>query len=155
MEAAAEAYKLATTVKAPNYHSLTGLEMLAEFDECNKGGFCCSKLWNETNSISLGIVGMIVSDMLALESLCDDLVAWDKTVIDRKSWRSNLVSAVNSWEGSTVWRLGPKSKSDGDSAIIDSPDHQLHHPSVGVSKGGSTTHATMAHTLSTLKVSRR
>ena len=107
MELASQMFKVQTEEKPVNYFSLTGLELLSEFESKSGNSFCCSKLWNSDESDMTGIIGLIVSDMFSLEKLCNSLSPWEKEDLSRSEWRSKMMEVVDTWKCCGSTNLGP------------------------------------------------
>jgi len=118
MELAEKKFEEEMNAKAPDYHALTGIDLLKEYEKEIKGSFRCGHLWSDRGS---NVVGVIASDILQLESLCDDLIPWERVDVSRDVWRDKLINAVESWNHGVTFYLGPKkpdshegAKSDGE-----------------------------------------
>ena len=107
-----------------DFAELTGLEDLRRFDKAgqmdqrrsrevkvNKMRYVplmsCSDLSGTGNIDGTGIVGMVVSELLDIEELCDSLAPWERTDEERNEWISKLESAVHAWNSMTPNLLGP------------------------------------------------
>ena len=126
MENAEKRYEEEMNKKAPDYHTLTGIDLLNEFENKTKGSFRFAHLWLDRGST---VANVIASDILHLESLCDDLIPWERIDVSRDAWRHKLVNAVDSWNLGLTFHLGPKKPDshEGNGEVSDckeSPSHR-------------------------------
>jgi len=134
-----------------SYHSLTGLEQLVEFESNSKdknGG--CSKLWNENGEDSEGMVGMIVSQMLSLEDLCNEIVSWEREDISREAWRSAILDVGSAWERGNSYQLGPKVNEMTDNSGVTSPGGFVPRKKLRRSDNSPTNDLGLAHSTPSL-----
>jgi len=118
MQIASQVFEIESKHPSLDYHSLTGLQLLQDFESRNDD-HQCSVLWNDRKDIDEGIIGILVSKLLSLEDLCDDVAAWNSNDLSRKAWRSAMRDTATAWERGNSYLLGPKddkgiSKSDSD-----------------------------------------
>ena len=107
-----------------DYSELTGLELLRKFEKAgqldkrrtrevkvSKARYLplmnCTDLCSSGNIDGTGIVGMLVSDLLEVEELCESLMPWDSKSQSRAAWISRLESAVQAWNSISPDLLGP------------------------------------------------
>ena len=129
-----------------NYSSLTGLDILFEYEKKNKIKDSCRKLWPDSKKGSDGAIGDIVSNMLDLENMCENLSPWIRDDVSRGEWISLLSKTVTSWQNSCLFHLGPKEILDDDSES--SPQKKQRRSNDYVADSVST----LPQTLSALKV---
>ena len=128
-----------------NYSSLTGLDILFEYEKKNKIKDSCRKLWPDSKKGSDGAIGDIVSNMLDLENMCENLSPWIRDDTSRGEWISLLSKTVTSWQNSCLFHLGPKEILDDDSES--SPQKKQRRSNEYVADSVST----LPQTLSALK----
>ena len=109
MEIATKRFEEEMTEKPPDYISMTGIELLHKFEKETKGTFRCAHNWLDR---SASFAQTIASEILDLESLCNDLIPWERSDCTRDSWRHKLISAVDSWNQGLTFHVGPKKQVD-------------------------------------------
>lgn len=124
----------------PNYEELTGLEELRKFDKVNRREtrrtreqkavaeaknlpkMPCSTLCCTGNIDGTGTVGLVLTDMLQVEEVCQSLSPWGRTDVNRKLWITNLEEAAYAWNSGSPLLLGPSSTREvGTPASIGTP----------------------------------
>lgn len=110
--------------KGPDYYELTGMRVIKNFDSVSKRqtrrilekkkasqfefpAMPCSKLWPTGNMDGTGVVGLIVSEILNVERLCESLCSWQKEGPGRTRWVADLEEIVFLWCASSPPVLGP------------------------------------------------
>jgi hypothetical protein len=116
--------KLDETPKILDYYELTGMAAVEKFDKASKrqtrrsrekkeaSGFDlpvmpCSKLWPTGNIDGTGIVGIIVAQLLEVESLCESLCPWQRPGPGRKGWVADLEETIHAWCNASPPVIGP------------------------------------------------
>lgn len=116
MEIATALFEVESTNPTLDHHSLTGLQLLQDF-ESKKDDCKCSVLWNDGKDIHKGTIGILVSKLLSLESLCNEIAAWNSNDLSRKAWISAVRDTATAWERGNSYLLGTQddegSKLDG------------------------------------------
>ena len=88
---------------------------MEEFESNSKVKTQCSRLWiQEGDKIQSGIVGLIVSNILQLETFCENLSPYEDTN-SRDVWKENFEKLEHKWNESCAYDLGPNKKSTKDS----------------------------------------
>lgn len=124
---------------APDYEELTGLKMLTKFDKA--GGrrqtrrsrerkddsetgelpeMLCTKLIPTGDIDGSGLVGLVVSKMLALEETCEALSPWERSDTSRASWIADLEERAHAWSSSAEVVIGPSNADDASEVGSDS-----------------------------------
>jgi len=152
MQIASQVFEIESQHPTLDHQSLTGLQLLQDFESTNDNCHC-SVLWNDDKDISKGIIGIIVSKLLSLESMCDEVAAWNSSDLPRKAWRSAIRDNATAWERGNSYLLGPKddkciSKLDGDSTRKKQRTSNDLNPNV---LGSATCVPTLSQVLSGLK----
>ena len=111
-----------------DYVSLTGLDMLAEFESNLResseeeddfgGSHMCRALWYGNKKKENGAVGMLVSALLDLETRCNELAPWERNDIPRRAWTSNLRDTVSAWKRGNTLHLGPSHSDEENETIV-------------------------------------
>mmetsp|Transcript_21852 Transcript_21852/g.30686 ORF Transcript_21852/g.30686 Transcript_21852/m.30686 type:complete len:1406 (+) Transcript_21852:73-4290(+) len=124
MDKASKKFKAQSELKSINYQSLTGLELIREFDSNRKEkDLCCSSLWDDKNRDSCGVVGAIASQILSLDDSCSELLSSSERSVARKEWKKSIDRALRLWKHSLELHVGPakhmstEHRSDGSSVI--------------------------------------
>ena len=98
-----------------DYYSLTGISLLEDFESKSTVKTQCSRLWiQDGKKIKSGIVGLIVSNILQLEKLCENLSPYDDQN-SRDVWKESFEELEYKWNESCAYDLGPNPKNMRDS----------------------------------------
>jgi hypothetical protein len=111
MDQAAKVHEERMNEREPDYHALTAIELLNKYETEAKGSFRCAHLWLDRSS---GVADVIASGILSLESVCNDLIPWDRSDVSRAEWRNKLLNAVSTWNEALTFHLGPRKLSASD-----------------------------------------
>lgn len=141
-------------VEELDYGELTGLELLRKYDAEGKvetrrtrekkvaatvntfQSMKCSKLFSTGNIDGTGFMGMLVSKLLDVEEMCEELVPWARSDMSREAWISDLENLVFAWNVASPTLVGP---SDEQSQVATSPKQSsmdvMSTPMTDASKG--------------------
>ena len=111
MEEAAARFEENMEDEPLDYYDLTGIDTLTEFEKENKYETKCSHLWNESNRRHYGIFGIITSQILSLEALCQKIDPLDNNET-RDTWRDSLLEITNQWHSGSSFVIGAPPVSD-------------------------------------------
>lgn len=132
-----------------DYSVLTGIKLVADFEESMRLVPRCSQLWN-VNKGNSGIIGIIAQSILDLEKACNALSPWDRGDTTRFEWRGNIEQTVIAWHNGSTLQIGPKNKVCDDHGSI--PLNKKQRLSLdGRSKQTASASVTFDYALSTLK----
>lgn len=109
MALAEKYYEEQMNEKDPDYDALTGIDVVHKYEKETKGSFQCAHLWLNRSS---DVADILAADILNLESLCNDLIPWERADTSRDDWRKKLVNAVESWKQGLTFYLGVRKASD-------------------------------------------
>jgi hypothetical protein len=113
----------------PDYFELTGLASLQKFearerrnqgDNENLYPVLCAELIPGRKKFS-GLVGLIVQDILSIESMCQELVPWDNET-HRACWINDFDSLIKSWNNGINFVLGPQTTNIDEEISVASGD---------------------------------
>jgi hypothetical protein len=149
MELAEKRYEDAINEKAPDFSKLTGIDLLTEYEDENKGSFRCAHQWLDPSS---SVVGIIASDILHLETLCDDLIAWERHDSTRDEWRQKLGKVVDGWNQGLTTHLGPRKHIEAHDGYKTNGDNLEKKESPSRRNGSNIAPISFAYLLQTLKV---
>jgi hypothetical protein len=107
-----------------DYEELTGLKLVKKFDSVGRKtrrsrelkalsvtrdlpDMPSSKLLPTGNIDGTGTVGMVVSELLEIEELCESLVPWERTDVSRDRWIADCEELIQTWNKSCQLLLGP------------------------------------------------
>lgn len=107
-----------------NYSELTGIDILRRFEKTldyekrrsreakiSKEWFVpilnCTQLCCSGHIDGTGIIGMLISEILLVEELCESLIPWSRHSPTRTSWISSVESTVGAWNSIVPDLLGP------------------------------------------------
>ena len=111
MEIAAHMFEIENKPQVVDYHSLTGLLLLRNF-ESEMDDSNCSILWNNGQDTNKGAIGVLASKLISLESMCHEISVWDCEDISRRAWISAIRDTSKDWERSISYQLGPNADKD-------------------------------------------
>lgn len=149
MEVAKQAFEkqLEELNNAPDYHTLTGVGVLAEFEANENTTTRFSDLCEDDLS---GVASFIADKILDLEDFCNELDPWERNDISRDNWISNIENICKSFEINVV--LGPKDKNASDDFVSPTKRQRTSIESSSVSPRSKVSSSSLSQVLFALKV---
>ena len=94
----------------------------------------CSKIYPSGMNDGSGLMGLIVTDLMAVEKICESLAPWDDALTSRSTWLEKMESAVNTWNASCpVYMDTHVSAQDGSTEEVENEDPEVGMQSTPVS----------------------